>query len=85
MPLYRKINQGAFHMEMRLKTGFTKKIVGLFLEKILYKQQNIKAKFNIKEFKVTIDEGRPHININLEADMEKSDFERLIKQVIEQD
>lgn len=73
-------------MEMRLKTGFMKKIVGLSLQKILYKQKKIKMKFDIREFEVTTDEnGKLQLNVNASATMEKEDFEKLMKGIINED
>ena len=72
-------------MEMRLKTGFTKKIVGLYLKKMVYKYKKINMDFDIREFEVTIEEGKPHLNISAGATMDKDDFEKLMNGITEED
>ena len=70
---------------MRLKTGFTKKIVGLYLQKMLYKHKKVKMEFDIREFEVTIEDGKPHLNISAGATMDKNDFEKLMNGITEEE
>lgn len=73
-------------MEMRLKTGFVKRVVSLYLQKMLYKQKKIKMNFDIREFEVVTDaNGKLVLNVSAGATMEKDDFEKLMGGIIDED
>lgn len=73
-------------MEMRLKTGFMKRVVSLYLQKMLYKQKKIKMNFDIREFEVVTDaNGKLVLNVSAGATMEKDDFEKLMGGIIDED
>lgn len=63
--------------EVNIVTGFTKKLIGRVIERILRKKIGYDAKITLNEFNATVgDKVRLHVSID--AEMDKTDFFNLM-------
>lgn len=67
--------------EMTITSGFARDLVSAFLKKILKKKTGADIKIDLKPFRLGIDESKVRVHLELDAEMSKEDFAKLISLV----
>lgn len=68
-------------LKLKLSTKFMRVIASKLISKIVYKRYGYKIKIRFDEIDVRIIDGDATIKLNLEANMDSSDFMNIIKNV----
>lgn len=67
--------------EMKLLSKFTTGIVSKLVEVALRKKLDVDADIALKELQVTIVDGKTHIHLDLDAELDKEELTKLLKRI----
>lgn len=68
--------------ELKIKTGFMKKIVAGIVSKTIKKKIGVDAMIKVEDLNFTFDEKTAHIRLSIEGDIPKEDLNMLIEKII---
>lgn len=68
--------------ELKIKTGFMKKIIGGIISKTVKKKVGIDAMIKVEDLDFTFDEKTAHIRLSIEGDIPKDDLNMFMKKII---
>lgn len=68
--------------ELKIKTGFMKKIIGSIVSKAIKKKVGIDAAIKVDELNIAFDEKTAHIRVSIDGDISKDDLNILIEKII---
>ncbi len=66
---------------MKLLSKFTTGIVSKLVEVALRKKLDVDADIALKELQVTIVDGKTHIHLDLDAELDKEELTKLLKRI----
>ena len=67
--------------EMKIVSGFTKGIVSKIVRMVLRKKMGCDANILLNELNVSINDGKTHIHLDLDAELEKEELLKLLKNI----
>ena len=65
--------------EVRIESGFTKMILSRILRTVLKKKLGCDVTVELNEFKATIKDGKAHIHVSADGEMNNGDLTKLLK------
>lgn len=68
--------------ELKIKTGFMKKIISSIVSKTIKKKVGVDAAIKVEDLNITFDEKQAHIKISIEGGISKEDLNALINKFI---
>lgn len=68
--------------ELKIKTGFMKKIVAGIVSKTIKKKVGIDATIKVEDLNFTFDEKTAHFRLSIEGDIPKEDLNTLMGKII---
>lgn len=67
--------------EMKITSKFTTNMISKIIKKLLLKKLGYDLGIQLNAVKVTIDDGKAHLHLDVDAELEKDEFTKIIKQV----
>ena len=68
--------------EMNVVSKFTRNVISKIVKKTISKKFGYNIDVKLNELNVRIDNGRPHIHISIDTELNKEDFIKMIKDYI---
>lgn len=65
--------------EVRIESGFTKMILSKILKTVLKKKLGCDVTVELNEFKVIIKDGKAHIHVSADGEIDNGDLTKLLK------
>ena len=65
--------------EVRIESGFTKMILSKILKTVLKKKLGCDVTVELNEFKATIKDGKAHIHVSADGEIDNGDLTKLLK------
>lgn len=65
--------------EVRIESGFTKMILSKILKTVLKKKLGCDVTVELNEFKATIKDGKAHIHVSADGEIDNGDLAKLLK------
>ena len=65
--------------ELRITSGLMKGIVSKILETVLHKKLGYKAKIQVNDFKATNDGNKVIVHLNIDGEIDESEFKKILK------
>ena len=66
---------------MKISSKFTTSLLSKIVEKTLSKKLGYKIDIQINDIEATIDNGKAHVHVNIDAEMNSNDFTKVIKNI----
>ena len=67
--------------EMKISSGFTTALISKIAQSLLSKKLGCKIELKINELRATVTDGKTHLHLDIDADMDKVELSRLLKQL----
>jgi len=66
--------------EMKIVSGFMRGLVSRIAQGLLSKKLECKVELKLNELTATVTDGKTHIHLDIDADMDKGELTKLLKQ-----
>lgn len=66
--------------EMKIVSGFSRGLVSKIVQGLLCKKLGCKMELKLNEFTATVTDGKIHLHLDIDADMDKAELTKLLKQ-----
>lgn len=66
--------------EMKISSGFTTSLVSKIAQGLLSKKLGCKIELKVNELMATVTDGKTHLHLDIDADMDKAELTKLLKQ-----
>ncbi len=66
--------------EMKIESGFTRGVVAKILQSLLSKKLGCKIELKVNGLTASVKEGRAHLHLDIDADMDKGELSKLLIQ-----
>lgn len=67
--------------EMKINSAFMKNVIGKFAKTLLKKKLDCEADIQLNGLTVTITDGTIHVHLDVDAELNKEEFLRILKKV----
>lgn len=67
--------------EVKIVSGFTKGLISKLLRTVLRKKTGCDVNLQLNDFNIAISDGKTHVHLDLDAELEKDELIKLLKNV----
>ena len=67
--------------EMRIVSKFTRGIISKALKRVVYKKTGYNVDIQLNEITTTINDGKTHLHLDVDAELEKDELIRILKSI----
>ena len=67
--------------EVKIVSGFTRNLISKLVRTIVFKKTGYNIAILINEMKTTIDNGKTHIHLDLDAEIDKEELLKILKAI----
>lgn len=67
--------------EMNIVSKFTKNVISKLVKKVLHKRLGYNVDILLNEMNVTITDGKAHVHLNVDAELEKDELMKILKNI----
>lgn len=67
--------------EVKIVSGFTKGLISKLLRTVLRKKTGCDVNLQLNDFNITISDGKTRVHLDLDAELEKDEIIKLLKNV----
>lgn len=67
--------------EMRIESKLMRAVAGRWIKRQIKKKLGYDVKVDLTEFKTTVIDGTAHVHLNVDAEMDKDEFNKLVSKI----